>query len=401
MAWVFIVGGLVHTAATAVSFPAASAAAAWFLGSGLALVYLGLGRAGTPLRALARARRQRFGPRVRAVRAQPAAAGAAVLRGGAVCGGSLRGRPRQPGFGGASRFGIRGLMAGSSSRAALWFVLACLLPSCGSGPEPESAAGPGDAFAERVAAEHAEDLPVASGAAAVEGSVPVVAEKVAYGSVDGRPIHGYLARPEAAKGPLAGLIVIHEWWGLNDNIRAMTQRLAGEGYAALAVDLYDGQVADEAVLARQLAGAAQENAPALRDNLRQARAYLVSRSGAPRVGTIGWCFGGGWSLDTALTLGADVDAAVIYYGRLVTDPERLGRLQAPVLGIFGSNDRAIPVASVREFEAVLGRLGKPAEIHVYEGADHAFANPSGTRYNAEAAGDAWKRTTAFFREHLH
>jgi carboxymethylenebutenolidase len=258
----------------------------------------------------------------------------------------------------------------------------------------------GEAYLERMAGEHAADAPVASGAAEPEPSIPIVTETVTYATVDGKPVQGYLARPKLSAGPLPGLIVIHEWWGLNDNIRKMTARLAGEGYAALAVDLYEGEVADEPDRARQLARASMSRVPALQDNLRQARDYLGSRVEAPRVGTIGWCFGGGWSLNAAEILGDRVDATVIYYGRLTSDPERLERLQAPILGIFGAEDRGIPVESVREFEAALRELGKPAAIHVYEGADHAFANPSGTRYDAEAAADAWEKTKAFLREHL-
>ena len=119
-----------------------------------------------------------------------------------------------------------------------------------------------------------------------------------------------------------------------------------------------------------------------------------------RVGSVGWCFGGGWSLRTGLLLGDDLDAAVIYYGRPVTDPAELAPLTAPVLGIFGELDGGIPVESVREFEAAMKKAGKAASIHIYPDADHAFANPSGTRYNEEAADDAWQKTLAFFDEHL-
>ena len=122
--------------------------------------------------------------------------------------------------------------------------------------------------------------------------------------------------------------------------------------------------------------------------------------GATAVGTIGWCFGGGWSLAASLANPEAVDATVIYYGRLETDPARLAALASPVLGLFGSEDRGIPASSVREFEAALASLGKPAEIVIYDGANHAFANPSGGRYDPEAAQDAWAKTKAFFAEHL-
>jgi carboxymethylenebutenolidase len=167
----------------------------------------------------------------------------------------------------------------------------------------------------------------------------------------------------------------------------------------LAVDLYEGEVAEDREGAMTLMRGASENRDRLVENLRQAHAYLAAQ-GATSIGVIGWCFGGGWSLQTGLTLGDEIDATVIYYGRLQTETDALAALASPVLGIFGAEDRGIPLEGVRKFEAALAELGKPASIHVYEGADHAFANPSGTRYNAEAAEDAWSKTLAFFAQHL-
>jgi carboxymethylenebutenolidase len=132
--------------------------------------------------------------------------------------------------------------------------------------------------------------------------------------------------------------------------------------------------------------------------VKQAFAYL--EGDGQKVGTIGWCFGGGWSLGTALALPDQVDATVIYYGRLVTDAEALEPLQMPILGFFGAEDQGIPVDSVRAFEQALESLEKNATIHVYDGADHAFANPSGNNYQAEPADDAWGKTLAFFETHL-
>jgi carboxymethylenebutenolidase len=201
-----------------------------------------------------------------------------------------------------------------------------------------------------------------------------------------------------AEGPLPGIIVIHEWWGLNDNIRSMAEQLAGEGYRALAVDLYEGASASTPDEAQSLMRASMEKSGELAENLKQAYAYLSD--GGQKVGTIGWCFGGGWSLQTALALPEDVDATVIYYGRIVTDKAELEKLSMPILGIFGAADEGIPVESVKGFEVALKELGKNASVHIYEGADHAFANPSGQNYQAEPAKDAWQKTLAFFSEHL-
>ena len=254
--------------------------------------------------------------------------------------------------------------------------------------------------ADRMAKEHAHDAPVANPASETAPAVEVAVSDVQYATVEGRQVTGFLARPAAAAGPLPGLIVIHEWWGLNDNIRAMARRLAGQGYAALAVDLYGGQVATDPDAAYALMTAANERPAAAEDNLRQAYAYLTGTLGAPAVGSIGWCFGGGWSLSTALLLPDQLDAAVIYYGHLVTDPERLATLRMPVLGLFGEQDQGIPLDSVRAFEAALTTLGKDATIVVYPGANHAFANPSGRNYQPEAAEKAWLETVAFLERTL-
>lgn len=255
-------------------------------------------------------------------------------------------------------------------------------------------------YADRMAEEHAGDEPVASGSAEGAPRMEVDGESVVYatgGPAGDAEISGYLARPKVAHGPRA-LVVIHEWWGLNDNIRQMTDRLAGEGYAALAVDLYGGQTADSPETARELVSSVDQ-AAAL-DNLSQALSYLEDELGAEEIGVIGWCFGGGKSLQLALAEPGRVDAAVVYYGQPITEATELEALEAPLLGIFGAEDGGIPVDAVREMESTLEELGKDAQIHIYDGAGHAFANPSGTRYVPEAATDAWNKTTRFLADHL-
>ena len=281
------------------------------------------------------------------------------------------------------------------------FAAPLLLPLLALASSAGAAAQAGDDHATRMLAEHRHDTPVPSPAVVPEPRQAVDAETVVYATVAGRPVTGYLARPRAASGtPRPGLVVVQEWWGLNDNIRAMTRRLAGEGYVALAVDLYDGKVASDPDAATAAMQAAMAKPERLLDNLRQAHAYLGQQAGAGRTGVIGWCFGGGWALQAALALGAELDAAVVYYGRTVADPAELARLRAPLLGLYGALDQGIPVAGVRAMEGELRKLGKDATIVVYDSADHAFANPSGTRYQAQAAEDAWQRTTAFLARHL-
>ncbi|MBL8223715.1 MAG: dienelactone hydrolase family protein [Chromatiales bacterium] len=253
----------------------------------------------------------------------------------------------------------------------------------------------------RTAEAHAHDTPVATPAATTAPRVPVTGAEVVYATVGGKPVTGFLTRPQGSgKEKLPALIVIHEWWGLNDNVRDEAKRLAGEGYVVLAVDLYQGATADAPPAAMKLSRGLTENPGPAEDNLKQAYAYLTKELKAPRIGTIGWCLGGRWSFRTALLFPEEVDAAVIYYGSVKADDAEVARLKMPVLGLFGGKDRVVPMPMVDAFREQAARLGRDVTIQVYPEADHAFANPSGTAYDAPAAEDAWARTTAFLEANL-
>ena len=270
-------------------------------------------------------------------------------------------------------------------------------------PADTSAAAPAsatDRYAGEMRHEHAGETPAASGAAAGAEALDVVSETVTYATVGGQAVSGTLVTPRGAAPGLPGLVVVHEWWGLNDNIRAMAARYANEGYAVLAVDLYGGRAAATPDAAMALMQAAFATPDAQRDNLRQAYAYLAGR-GAERVGVLGWCFGGNRALEAALALPEDIDATVIFYGgNPPSDAAALRPLQMPVLGLYGGADASIPAAAVSAFDAALTQAGVEHEFHVYPGANHAFANPSGQSYDATAATDAWTRTTAFLAANL-
>ena len=249
--------------------------------------------------------------------------------------------------------------------------------------------------------EHEGDKPTATPIAQIEPTTPVTGESVTYATIDGTPITGYLAQPTDQAGEaLPAIITIHEWWGLNENIEAMTRRLAGEGYTVLAVDLYGDEVATEPTAARELMRGVMDNPAPAQDNIFQAAEFLRNEYSATTLGSIGWCFGGNWSLRTGLLLTSDLDAMAIYYGQLILAPEALDALDMPIIGFFGADDSSIAVDDVNNFEEVLTDLGKDVDINLYPGVGHAFANPSGQNYNAEAAEDAWEKTTAFFSNHL-
>lgn len=207
----------------------------------------------------------------------------------------------------------------------------------------------------------------------------------------------YLSLPEGDP-PHPGLVVIHEWWGLNEHIKHWSDRLAADGYAALAVDLYESRVAESPDEAMQYMREVKDGRA--HEILQAAHRFLAEdpRILAPARGCIGWCFGGGWSLQHALAT-PDLDAAVIYYGQLEADPEALSRLSAHICGIFGNRDQGVPPSMVDGFEEGLEAAGASYTIHRYD-AEHAFANPSGARYNEEAASAAWLEVREFLANHL-
>ena len=209
--------------------------------------------------------------------------------------------------------------------------------------------------------------------------------------------NGYLAKP-AEDGDYPGVIMIHEWWGLNDNIKQMAEKLASHGYVVFAVDLYDGQVGTTADEARQLRTSFEQSQ--WTENMNTAVSYLQENHSPSSLGSIGWCFGGAQSLNLALN-NENMDATVIYYGQLVTDTEELTKIDWPVLGIFAELDNGIPPETVKEFEMSLDEVGIQNDITIYPGVNHAFANPSGDRYAPEESKDAWQKTLSFFADNLN
>ncbi len=226
-------------------------------------------------------------------------------------------------------------------------------------------------------------------------------QKITFRSGDER-VAGYLALPHG-KGPFPGLVVVHEWWGQNAWAREKADAFAAKGYAALAVDLYRGKVAEDPETAHELSRALP-NDRAARD-LGAAFAYLAGRGDVDpaRIGVVGWCMGGGFALDLAEEE-PRVAAVVVYYGRLPTEASTIARLKAPVLGNFGAEDKGIPPESVREFGAKAEQAGVKTDLKIYAGAGHAFASsprgPMAKAYRPDAAKDADARTDAFLARTL-
>jgi carboxymethylenebutenolidase len=248
-------------------------------------------------------------------------------------------------------------------------------------------------------------LASACGSASTSGPAPSVAAPASPAPAAGTTVdlpgggRGYLVLPQGG-GKHPAIVVIQEWWGLNDWIRDNAARFAGQGYVALAVDLYRGKSTTDPGEAHELMRGMPEDR-ALAD-LEAGFAFLAGRNDVDpqRIGSIGWCMGGGYSLAFA-TSEPRLRAAVVNYGRLVTAPAKIDAIHAALLGNFAGADRGIPPTDVRAFETQLKERHKEADIKIYDGKQHAFMNPNNKDgYDAAATNDAWSRIDAFFARTL-
>lgn len=205
---------------------------------------------------------------------------------------------------------------------------------------------------------------------------------------------GDLAMP--ATTPAPAVIIVHEWYGLTDDIRGLTTRLAADGFVALAVDLFGGEVASDAARGRQLADALDTRA-AMRD-LGDAVGYLAGDDRAGAIGITGFCLGGAMALAAAGHVDG-IAAAAPFYGIPRADWLDPVRVRIPVQGHFGARDAAIPVERPRQVFQALASAGVDVELHLYD-AGHAFMRRGGPGYDEVAATAAWSRLVAFFRRHL-
>ena len=239
---------------------------------------------------------------------------------------------------------------------------------------------------ERFASAHADPLPFTF--------IPAKGKMVTYKTSDGKDANAFVVL--ADKPSKNWLFVIHEWWGLNDYIKQEAEKLQGELIKTnvLAIDLYDGQVASVAADAQKIMGEIkQERALSI---INGAIAYAGPKT---KIYTIGWCFGGGWSLQTTLLAGKQAAGCVMYYGMPETDQAKLKALKADVLGIFAKKDEWINRKIVDKFAEDMKTVKKNLTVKWYS-ADHAFANPSNPNYNRSAAENAHKLTLAFLTERI-
>lgn len=208
---------------------------------------------------------------------------------------------------------------------------------------------------------------------------------------------GYLARPDDNK-QYPGIILIHEWWGLNEHIKEVANTLAKEGYVVLAVDLYDGEVAQSSEEAMKLRTSINQSIAT--QNMQDGIEYLRELEGVNKVASLGFCFGGEQSAQLSIS-DANLDATVIFYGSLPQELEEISQVDAPVFGIFGELDTGITPDTVRTFQSGLEELNLENDITIYEGVGHAFLNPEGSRFAEEETKDAWNKTITFLANNLN
>jgi carboxymethylenebutenolidase len=216
---------------------------------------------------------------------------------------------------------------------------------------------------------------------------------ITYATADGKTAHAWEVK--SANGSPYYLFVIHEWWGLNDYIKQEAEKLGRDlGINVIALDLYDNVVTstrEEAAKAMQ--AVTTDRATAI---VKGAYAYAGAKA---KVFTIGWCFGGGWSLQSTLIGGSQAVGCIMYYGQPEKDVERLKTLHADVLGFFGNLDQYPSPQVVSEFADNMNKAGKKLYLNRYE-ATHAFANPSNPNFNKDATEDAYKKVLVFVKDRM-
>jgi carboxymethylenebutenolidase len=220
-----------------------------------------------------------------------------------------------------------------------------------------------------------------------------------YPGPDGQTLHGYLAQPDTP-GPHPGVLLIHEWWGLNEEITALADELASAGYVVLAPDSYRGQTTS--LIPRAIWLVTTTPQPQIAADIDSALAHLrqLDAVDSDRVGSVGFCFGGRQSLWLGLRQPDLLAATVLFYGGPETEIEALRPLSQPVLGTFGREDSSIPLANVEAFERSLQQLGVAHTVTIYDDVGHAFLNSENIHTPGQARA-AWKQMIDFLSTHLH
>lgn len=213
---------------------------------------------------------------------------------------------------------------------------------------------------------------------------------VSFQCPDGKMAQGYLVESNVKSTHV--LLLFHEWYGVNEYIKSEADRIASDfpQLTVLAVDLYDG------VVAQTRSEASKQMQTVSDQRLKTIILGAAGYAGNKKIAVMGWCFGGAWSLKAASLLGRQCSASVVYYGMPLKNQEEIQAISCPVLGVFASKDNFITQALVNEFKAKMDAAGKRFEIYFFD-ADHAFANPSNSKFDLAATNEAWNLTSKFLQ----
>ena len=270
-----------------------------------------------------------------------------------------------------------------------FLILSLGIGACSSGDAPESAA----------VANGETHSPVADGtedaSSGVNAPLDVIAENLPYAEVGDELIYGYFAFPANMVEPLPAVLLVHDRWGLNDDVRNNVERLAAGGYIVLGVDLFSGEAADDLSSARQLEIAVVENREIAQENINQAIEFVKTSSSPPSVSIVGFGFGGGWALNSAIDQPEALGAAISYYGQVPTEDTQIQSLDVPYLGFFSESDNAVPIATAREFSEKASAMSKDVEIRTFADARRGFAEESAETFDANASNEAWSHMLEF------
>jgi carboxymethylenebutenolidase len=221
----------------------------------------------------------------------------------------------------------------------------------------------------------------------------LMGKMIQFNTADGKQASGYYIAPK--KKSKKWLIVIQEWWGLNDNIKVEADKYYKDlvDFNVLAVDMYDGKVAATPDSAMKLTRSAD---PVRMTTILQGAMQHAGKDAS--IYSVGWCFGGMWSLQTAILAGSQAKGTIMFYGRPETNMDKLKSIQCDIIGFFGNMDRSPSPAMVNDFEKNMEAAGKKLTTHKYE-AGHGFANPSNPSFNKEATEDSYSKAIAFLKAH--
>ena len=276
-------------------------------------------------------------------------------------------------------------------------VIAAFAAGCGADDDSseQGVAPPTPAEARSAPSEASAD-----GSESESGIRPAAGDMLPYADVDGKLARGYSAYPTDMIEPLPGVLLIHDWFGLNSEMRAIADRIASRGFIVLAVDLFGGEVAKERNDAREVLRVLVEQPELARDNLQQAYEFLDGSFGVPRTAVIGWGAGGLWALNAALMLPEDLDAVAMVQGQFFLDPARLQPLRMPVLGLYGAADRDIPNDRALAFGDALTAAGVKNKIRLFPTAGRGFMLAESSAFNERQSKIAWEEIFAFLDENL-